>query len=127
MAGNANSGNRTGLPRSREDRPFFHALRREMAKASISDDDTAYHQLARKLMKAASNGEAWAIKELIDRLDGKSIQQIESHNINENHFVKAPEKASKDDWQKYLEHKAKPAAAAAGSGKSNGSSNGKSH
>lgn len=68
-----------------------------MAKAAAGED-TAYNQLARKLMAEASKGEAWAIKELIDRLDGKAIQQTENHNINEHVFAEVPETMPREQW-----------------------------
>lgn len=40
------------------------------------DKVDALKEIAGKLLAAAMNGEQWAIKELADRLDGKSAQQL---------------------------------------------------
>lgn len=126
MAGNKNSGNRTGLPRPREDKPFADALRLAINRAH--GDRKRLDNVANALVSRAESGDVSAILAIADRLDGKPVQQIESHNVNENHYVRAPEKASKDDWQQYLAHKAKPPTVSEKpNGKSNGSSNGKSH
>lgn len=115
MAGNANSGRR-------QEKPFADALAMEIASAG--EDRKDLRQIARVLISKAKAGDMQAMTCLIDRLDGKPMQQIESHNVNENHFVKAPEKAAKDDWAQYLAHKTKAPVAEK---KTNGSSNGKSH
>lgn len=118
MAGNKNSG------RKNWETPWTDALRLKM----LRDDRKALQQLADLTFARAMSGDMSAVREIADRLDGKPIQQVESHNVNENHYVRAPEKASKDDWQQYLAHKAKPSPVSEKpSVKSNGSSNGKSH
>ena len=113
MAGNANSGRRL-------DRSITDALRR----ALLQNDNKVLDNVVRAWTSAAQAGDLQAIAMIVDRLEGKPMQQIESHNVNENHFVKAPEKASKDDWAQYLAHKAKSPVAKE---KTNCNSNGKSH
>jgi len=67
MAGNANSG------RGRE-KPFSQALRMELLAAG--EDHKALRLVARQLIASASEGKLDAIKELIDRTDGKAPQAI---------------------------------------------------
>jgi hypothetical protein len=57
---------------------FFDALRKAMAE----DDHLRVRKAANKLLDLAAEGEHWAIKELADRLDGKSSQEnfIESRS-----------------------------------------------
>lgn len=50
---------------------FFDALRKAMA----DDDHLRVRKAANKLLDLAAAGEQWAIKELADRLDGKSSQE----------------------------------------------------
>jgi len=49
---------------------FFDQLR----KVLIQDDQLKLRLIAEKLVEAAEDGEAWAVKEIIDRVDGKAIQ-----------------------------------------------------
>jgi hypothetical protein len=53
-------------------RLFDGALKRAIAQ----DDGKRLREAAEKLLTMASQGEAWAIKELADRLDGKSQQNV---------------------------------------------------
>lgn len=57
---------------------FDQALRRAIA----SDDGKRVRDCADKLLDLASTGEPWAVKELIDRLDGKAVQTADI-NIND--------------------------------------------
>jgi len=43
---------------------------------AIAQDPKALRRAADKLLLLASDGEAWAIKELADRLDGKPAQTL---------------------------------------------------
>lgn len=69
MAGNSNSGRRSG-------RPFRDALNMELA--ALGEDSKALRIMARNLIAMATNGEKPfdAIKEIADRLDGKPAQAI---------------------------------------------------
>jgi hypothetical protein len=53
-------------------RLFDGALKRAIAQ----DDGVRLRKAAEQLLTLASNGEAWAIKELADRLDGKAQQNV---------------------------------------------------
>ena len=45
-------------------------------KAIAADDGHKLRMAADKLLQLASEGEAWAVKELADRLDGKPAQAV---------------------------------------------------
>ena len=50
------------------------AIDKALANRCKSDGQAALVALAEKMLEAAENGEAWALKELGDRLDGKPSQ-----------------------------------------------------
>lgn len=54
-------------------RLFDGALKRAIAQ----DDGKRLRAAAEKLLDLASEGEPWAVRELADRLDGKSIAAVE--------------------------------------------------
>jgi len=54
----------------KENRRWSEALNRAIAQ----DDGKRLRTAAEKLLDQAADGQAWAIKELADRLDGKSVQ-----------------------------------------------------
>lgn len=68
MAGNANSGRKA-------EKPFRDALRMELAAAGT--DHKALRAIAARLIAMAEAGDMQAIKELADRTDGKSVQQLD--------------------------------------------------
>lgn len=53
-------------------KPFNEQLR----KAIAQDDIGRLRKVAETLLTLASQGEAWAVKELIDRTDGKAAQSV---------------------------------------------------
>ena len=63
MKGNSNAQKRGA---------FVYQLRRV-----LHDKPEKLRKIAEKLLEEAENGESWAIKEVIDRLDGKAIQATE--------------------------------------------------
>lgn len=67
-------GNQLGA----KSRLFDQALKRAIAQ----DDGKRLRSAAEKLLDLASSGEAWAIKELADRLDGKSQQHVSVERKN---------------------------------------------
>jgi hypothetical protein len=69
MAGNANSGRKA-------EKPFRDALRMQLKEAG--DDHKALRMIAAKLIDMAASGDMQAIKELADRTDGKSVQQVDA-------------------------------------------------
>jgi hypothetical protein len=52
-------------------RMFYDKLR-----LVLTQDPTRLRKIAEQLVSKAEEGEAWAIKELIDRVDGKSVQAM---------------------------------------------------
>jgi hypothetical protein len=67
--GGAPTGNQNG----KRGKLFYDALR----VALVQEDRAKLRKITEKLVKAAEDGEAWAIKEIIDRVDGKAIQGTE--------------------------------------------------
>jgi hypothetical protein len=63
------SGNPTGKRRE-------SAFRAALDRAVAQDDGKRLRDAAEKLLSLAAEGEAWAVKELADRLDGKPAQAI---------------------------------------------------
>lgn len=55
------------------ERPFRDALRRAIAQ----DNGKRLRDTAEKLLTLASEGEPWAVKELVDRTDGKATQGVD--------------------------------------------------
>lgn len=63
------------------EKSFFNALSVALAQANGTDLEgkrvTKLRTIAEKLVEAAEAGEAWAIREIADRVDGKPMQAIE--------------------------------------------------
>lgn len=57
-----------GNQNAAKSRLFYGALQRAIAQ----DDGVRLRKAAEKLLTLAAEGEAWAVKELADRLDGKA-------------------------------------------------------
>ena len=74
MAGNANSGRR-------QEKPFRDALMLEIA--AIGDDKKALREVARHILDKARSGDMYAIRELVDRTDGRPAQAIIGGDENE--------------------------------------------
>lgn len=51
-----------------------------LRKAIAQDDSSRVRRAIEALLDKAAEGEQWAIKELADRLDGKSMQGVELKN-----------------------------------------------
>ena len=67
--GGAPLGNQNG----RKGKLFHDALR----IALVQEDRKKLREITEKLVTAAINGEPWAVKEIMDRVDGKAIQATE--------------------------------------------------
>jgi hypothetical protein len=67
--GGAPVGNQNG----KKGKLFYNQLR----KALVQEDSLKLRKIAEKLVDAAEQGEPWAIKEVIDRVDGKAVQATE--------------------------------------------------
>ena len=71
--------NKVGAPEgndnARKGKLFYDQLR----KVLVQNDQLKLRQVSEKLVDAAIEGEPWAVKEVIDRMDGKAvaIQEIQ--------------------------------------------------
>jgi hypothetical protein len=74
--------NSVGAPKgndnARKGRMFFDQLRKEL----VQEDAIKLRMIARKLVEAAQDGEPWAVKEIMDRVDGKAIQVTEMSGLD---------------------------------------------
>jgi glycerol-3-phosphate cytidylyltransferase-like family protein len=65
--------NKVGAPEgndnARKGKLFYDQLRRVL----VQNDSLKLRQVSEKLVDAAIEGEPWAVKEVIDRMDGKAI------------------------------------------------------
>ena len=55
---------------------YHRAVKRAMARAADGKYKLGINLVADQLVKAALDGEQWAIKEVGDRIDGKAKQQV---------------------------------------------------
>ena len=67
--GGAPTGNQNG----KKGKLFYDALR----VALVQEDRKKLRNITEKLVKSAEDGEPWAVKEIMDRVDGKPIQSTE--------------------------------------------------
>jgi hypothetical protein len=71
--------NKVGAPEgndnARKGKLFYDQLRRVL----VQNDSLKLRQVSEKLVDAAIEGEPWAVKEIMDRMDGKAvaIQEIQ--------------------------------------------------
>jgi len=75
MKGNANA---------KKGKLFYDQLR----KVLVQEDALKLRAIATKLVEAAEDGEPWAVKEIMDRMDGKPIQAQEITGADGAEFVK---------------------------------------
>jgi hypothetical protein len=82
--------NRVGAPlgnnNHRKGKPFQDALRR-----AIAQNPQKLRNAADKVLDLAEAGEAWAVKEIADRLDGKSHQSTSLEDADGNNIINAIE------------------------------------
>ena len=71
-------GGQIGNQNGKKGKLFYDQLR----VALVQEDKKRLRTIAEKLVKAAENGDAWAIKEIIDRVDGKAIQATEISGVD---------------------------------------------
>lgn len=65
-------GNKNAVGQQDTEKPFREALTRAIKQ----DDGKRIRATAEKLLDLAAEGQAWAVKELADRVDGKVAQQV---------------------------------------------------
>lgn len=71
-------GGQPGNQNAKKGKLFYSQLR----KALVQEDSRKLRTIADKLVKAAEDGEPWAIKEVIDRVDGKAVQATEISGLD---------------------------------------------
>jgi hypothetical protein len=72
--GGAPIGNQNG----KKGKLFFDALR----VALVQEDRKKLRKITEKLIEAAENGDAWAVKEIMDRMDGKPVNTTELSGVD---------------------------------------------
>jgi hypothetical protein len=71
-------GGQPGNKNARKGKLFYNQLR----VALVQEDSRRLRTIADKLVKAAEDGEPWAVKEIMDRVDGKAVQSTEISGID---------------------------------------------
>jgi hypothetical protein len=71
-------GGQLGNQNGKKGKLFYNQLR----VALVQEDSRKLRNIAEKLVKAAEAGEPWAIKEVIDRVDGKAVQATEISGVD---------------------------------------------
>lgn len=66
-----------GNQNAKKGRDWTQAIRKALAHYSGEGATAGMEKLARKLIEAAENGDAWALKELGDRIEGKPSQTVD--------------------------------------------------
>ena len=67
-----------GNQNSKKGKLFYNQL----IVALVQEDSRKLRMIAQKLVDAAEQGEPWAIKEVIDRVDGKAVQATEISGLD---------------------------------------------
>jgi hypothetical protein len=83
---------------ARKERKFYQAL---LIALNAEGPDIRLRKIAEQLIKAAERGEPWAIRELMDRIDGKVPQATILQGDAEApvRYVEVPRKAANaDEW-----------------------------
>lgn len=71
-------GGQPGNQNAKKGKLFYDALR----IALLQEDRKKLRSITDKLVKAAENGDAWAVKEIMDRMDGKPVQSTEISGLD---------------------------------------------
>ena len=66
-----------GNQNAKNGKVWTQAIKKALAYYSKEGATAGMELLARKLIEAAENGDAWALKELGDRMEGKPAQSID--------------------------------------------------
>ena len=75
-------GAQPGNQNAKKGKLFYDALR----LALVQEDRKSLRKITDKLVKAAEEGDAWAVKEIMDRMDGKPVNTTELSNTEGNVF-----------------------------------------
>lgn len=71
-------GGQPGNQNAKKGKLFYNQLR----VALVQEDSRRLRTIADKLVKAAEQGEPWAVKEIMDRVDGKAVQSTEISGLD---------------------------------------------
>jgi hypothetical protein len=71
-------GGQPGNKNAKKGKLFYDQLR----KVLVQEDSRRLRTIAQKLVDAAESGEAWAVKEIMDRVDGKAVQATEISGVD---------------------------------------------
>jgi hypothetical protein len=73
------TNNRVGAPEGNDNAKKGKMFYDQLRKILVQNDQLKLRKISEKLAEAAEKGEAWAIKEIMDRMDGKAvaIQEIQ--------------------------------------------------
>lgn len=75
-------GGQPGNQNARKGKLFYDALR----IALVQEDRKKLRKITDKLVQAAEEGEPWAVKEIMDRMDGKPVNTTELTNAEGDTF-----------------------------------------
>lgn len=69
-----------GAPKGNDNAKKGKLFYGELRKVLVQEDARKLRAIANKLVDAAEEGEAWAVKEIMDRIDGKALQATSIEN-----------------------------------------------
>ena len=75
---NGSKGGQPNNSNAKKGKLFYSELR----KALVQQDQLNLRRIADKLVEKAIDGEPWAVKEIMDRVDGKAVQTTEVSGID---------------------------------------------
>jgi hypothetical protein len=67
------SNNKVGAPEGNDNAKKGKMFYDQLRKILVQNDQLKLRKISEKLAEAAEKGEAWAIKEIMDRMDGKPV------------------------------------------------------
>ena len=79
---NNSRGGQIGNKNGTKNKPFLDAMKRALAQ-----NPQKIGRIVDKVLEQAENGEAWAVKEVADRLDGKAVQANTLEDAEGNYIV----------------------------------------
>jgi hypothetical protein len=73
------STNKGGAPEGNDNAKKGKMFYDQLRKILVQNDQLKLRKISEKLAEAAEKGEAWAIKEIMDRMDGKpvAVQEVQ--------------------------------------------------
>jgi hypothetical protein len=71
-----------GAPKGNQNNKKGKLFYSELRKALVQQDQLNLRRIADKLVEKAIDGEPWAVKEIMDRVDGKAVQTTEVSGID---------------------------------------------